>query len=62
MTRVSGVSYSPDPEKTMIYNQLFSLFRNAHDSFGIKDNRLDMYALMKSLIYIKDEVSKSKKA
>lgn len=62
MTKVSGVSYSPDPEKTMIYNQLFSLFRNAHDSFGIKDNRLDMYALMKSLIYIKDEVSKSKKA
>lgn len=58
MTKVANISYYPDSKKSSIYNKLFSLFSMVHDTFGKNNNQLDMYSLMKSLVYLKEEVRK----
>ena len=58
MTGVSDVRYIPNPERSATYDRLFALYRDLHDSFGIKGAAMDLYACMKTLIEIRDRTRK----
>jgi len=46
--------YTPNPDAVAVYKQLYKNYRLLHDSFGIKDTKLDLYSVMKDLIKIKN--------
>jgi L-ribulokinase len=47
--------YAPRPENTAVYNQLYSLYRQLHDSFGGLEKAADLGRVMKELIRIKTQ-------
>ncbi len=59
MTRTNKV-YTPVQENHLIYKRLYSLYKQLHDGFGIKDWNGNMYNVMKDLLAIRDEVRKEK--
>jgi len=50
---------SPKPENQAIYNQLYALYRQLHDAFGGISKRADLSGVMKELIHIKEEQTRS---
>ena len=48
--------YKPVKENQMIYDQLFKLYKQIHDGFGLEKNNKNMYNVMKDLLKIKDYV------
>ncbi|AKC82661.1 L-ribulokinase [Verrucomicrobia bacterium IMCC26134] len=54
MTRLkAGVSYKPKAANQKVYNQLYSLYRELHDSFGGVNKSADLSRVMKDLLEIK---------
>ena len=56
MTGVNEKVYKPVKENQMIYDQLFKLYKQIHDGFGLEKNNKNMYNVMKDLLKIKDYV------
>ena len=54
MTRLKKVSYRPKPPNQKIYNQLYILYRQLHDSFGGVNNSSDLSGVMKELLALKE--------
>jgi len=59
MTGTSKVFY-PDDNNHQIYRQIYTLYRQMHDAFGMSDWSGNMYNVMKDLIDIRDRVRKEK--
>jgi L-ribulokinase len=55
MTRLKPNLYRPDPNNQQRYNQLYSLYRQLHDSFGGINSRADMSSIMKNLNQLKKD-------
>ena len=59
MTRLkAGVAYKPKSANQKIYNQLYALYRQLHDSFGGVNKSADLSNVMKELLAIKSAQSK----
>lgn len=58
MTRLkAGVAYKPKAANQKIYNRLYALYRQLHDSFGGVNKSADLSQVMKDLLDIKAEQS-----
>lgn len=58
MTRLkAGVAYKPKAANQKIYNRLYSLYRQLHDSFGGVNKSADLSLVMKELLEIKAQQS-----
>ncbi len=55
MTSVKPAAYVPDPQRQRVYDQLYSLYLDLHDSFGGPRPGTDLSGLMKRLIAIKTD-------
>ena len=51
--------FQPVPANTAVYNELYRLYCELHDSFGVKEKSFDHYGLMKKLLEISSK-AKSK--
>jgi L-ribulokinase len=56
MCRVKDISYKPIPENHEIYRELFKLYMQLHDAFGVKGAAADLSTVMKDLLAIKERV------
>lgn len=56
MTGVKSATYDPNPDSAQVYQELFPLYRALHDAFGTSQTALDMGAVMKRLLEIRDRV------
>ena len=54
MTGVKDVVYTPIRENQEIYQQLYKLYKQLHDGFGIAGNNVSMANVMKELLEIKE--------
>jgi L-ribulokinase len=55
MTGVKPKAYTPDAKRHAVYNELFKLYRQVHDSFGTCANACQ-HNVMKDLLAIRDRV------
>jgi L-ribulokinase len=53
MTSLKPMHYEPRPENGKVYNRLYALYRDLHDSFGGLTKSADLSHVMKTLIEIK---------
>jgi L-ribulokinase len=53
MTSLRAVVYEPNPENHAVYNDLYALYRDLHDSFGGLTKSADLSQVMKRLLDIK---------
>jgi L-ribulokinase len=58
MTGLKEVSYKPIPENQAVYQQLYSLYRELHDSFGGVSQSADLGHVMKDLLALKAQQSR----
>ena len=58
MTSLKPIQYDPVPENQKVYQQLFALYRELHDAFGGVNRQVDLAAVMKELIRIREEQSR----
>ena len=56
MTEVKDLVYKPNPKAVKIYSQLFKLYRNLHDAFGLAEADGNLAHVMKTLLQIRDAV------
>jgi len=56
MTGVSETVFTPKPGNAGVYERLFQVYRALHDAFGVREARADLFAVMKDLLEIRDEV------
>jgi len=54
MSSLKRVSYKPAPAARKVYDQLYVLYRQLHDSFGGLNKSADLSRVMKDLLAIKD--------
>ncbi|MCA9731140.1 ribulokinase [candidate division KSB1 bacterium] len=52
--------YHPIPENHVAYQKLYKLYKQLHDGFGTKNNKIDMYNVMKDLLSLRDQVRKER--
>jgi L-ribulokinase len=56
MTSVKDERFEPRPEAVTTYNQLYTLYRELHDTFGgVSGARADLPSLMRRLLALRDE-------
>ncbi|MEN8256133.1 MAG: ribulokinase [Verrucomicrobiota bacterium] len=55
MTGVKEIVYKPIPENQAVYANLYNLYKQLHDGFGVADNSIGMANVMKELLEIKEE-------
>ena len=60
MTALKEVTYTPQPDNQETYNQLYSLYRQLHDSFGGVEEKAQLGNVMKDLLALKKTVAKLK--
>jgi len=48
-------AYKPDPQRRLVYNALFKLYRQLHDAFGTATYKGSLHNVMKDLLAIRDE-------
>jgi L-ribulokinase len=53
MTSLKKVTYKPKPANQKVYNQLYALYRQLHDSFGGVNRSADLGSVMKDLLALK---------
>ncbi len=53
MTSLKQDSYEPTPTHRAVYDELYALYRDLHDSFGGLTKSADLSNVMKSLLDIK---------
>jgi len=58
MTALKEVTYRPIPENQAVYNQLYALYRELHDSFGGVTRSADLGHVMKDLLALKAKQSR----
>ena len=58
MTRLKKVSYKPKPAHSKIYDQLYTIYLQLHDSFGGVNTSSDLSGVMKALLVIKEAQSR----
>ena len=58
MTALKEVTYRPIPENQAVYNELYALYRELHDSFGGVTKRADLGHVMKDLLSLKAKQSR----
>lgn len=57
MTSVSNQRYEPNPSAVAVYNELYGLYRELHDTFGgVPGARADLLSFMKRLLAVRDRV------
>ncbi len=56
MCGIKDVTYKPIPENHKVYQQLYSLYKQLHDAFGLQDWSGKLANVMKELLKIKDSV------
>jgi L-ribulokinase len=56
MCGIKDTTYKPIPENHKVYQQLYVLYKQLHDSFGLQDWSGKMANVMKELLNIKDNV------
>jgi L-ribulokinase len=56
MCGMKDIIYKPIPENHMVYQQLYVLYKQLHDAFGIQDCSGTLANVMKDLLNIKDSV------
>jgi L-ribulokinase len=54
MTSVKETSYQPVKESRLVYDRLYTLYRQVHDSFGGRNKSADLGRVMKDLLDIKE--------
>ena len=55
MTKIAATQYLPDPKARRVYDELYGLYRELHDSFGgVPGARADFPTLMKRLLAIRE--------
>lgn len=52
--------YKPVPENVKVYSEIYKLYSELHDSFGLKSSSFDHYEIMKSLLEISIKVKNEK--
>jgi len=57
MTALKEITYKPIPENQAIYQKLYSLYRDLHDSFGGVSNNVSLGHVMKDLLTLKTQQS-----
>jgi L-ribulokinase len=55
MTAVQDTVFEPDAERARVYDRLYALYHQLHDTFGVEGAPCDMYHVMKTLLDIRDE-------
>jgi L-ribulokinase len=53
MTSLKPTRYEPKPDNGPVYDQLYALYRELHDSFGGLNTSADLSQVMKALLDIK---------
>lgn len=53
MAGLKDRAYRPDPEAGRVYDELYSVYRELHDAFGVREWRGSLYDVMKRLIGIR---------
>ena len=56
MTGLKAKVYKPNPKAHAVYKELYSLYKQLHDSFGTTNGAANHYKLMKKLIDIRNAV------
>jgi L-ribulokinase len=56
MTGYKELSYTPNPDAVKVYNRLYRIYSDLHDSFGIAGTKIDLSQVMKDLLEIRREV------
>jgi L-ribulokinase len=56
MTHLKEVTYTPQPDAVAVYNELFSLYHDLHDAFGVAAWNGGLAHVMKRLMDIRDRV------
>jgi L-ribulokinase len=56
MTALDAKIYQPIPENVAVYEKLYQLYKQLHDSFGVKGTKNDLSGVMKELLEIRSEV------
>jgi L-ribulokinase len=56
MCGIKDVTYKPIPENHKLYQQLYALYKQLHDAFGLQDWSGKLANVMKDLLKIKDSV------
>jgi L-ribulokinase len=55
MTGLKPKAFQPNPKAHAVYQQLYSLYRKLHDSFGTQQPHGPLFGVMKELIQIRNE-------
>ena len=56
MTGIQARAYRPDSANVKTYDRLYVLYKRLHDAFGARGYSESLYAVMKELLAIRDEV------
>jgi L-ribulokinase len=51
--------YEPIPDNHNVYKNIYKLYKQLHDGFGVKDKTFSMYNIMKDLLDIRDSVRRN---
>jgi L-ribulokinase len=63
MTAVKAEGFSPSPQSAAVYDELYHLYRELHDTFGgVVPSRADLPTVMKRLLALRDRVVGSRNA
>ena len=57
MCGVKETTFKPIPENRAIYQQLYQLYMQIHDGFGLADHAVAMGNVMKELLEIKEKAN-----
>ena len=55
MTRIREECYRPRAHAVAVYDELYRLYRQLHDAFGLPDRRTSLHPVMKRLLEMRDE-------
>ncbi|MBN1383236.1 MAG: ribulokinase [Deltaproteobacteria bacterium] len=56
MTGVLEQKFLPNPRHAAVYDQLYALYKQLHNIFGTPDYQANLFAVMKKLLEIRDEI------
>lgn len=56
MTGVLDTVYTPIRENVSVYDELFAIYKELHDAFGIEKHSAELYPVMKRLLEIREKV------
>jgi len=57
MCGIKDITYKPIAENHKVYQRLYSLYKQLHDAFGLRDSAGKLGSVMKDLLNIKDSVN-----